>query len=278
MGKGHENFVLEDGSIEHGRKKGKGIKKARMKAGWDKKKGIVPDPMPAPEPESEIISEPEIKAETPEAKPNPEPEPEIKQGQKLNPEDEKEIEIVLDLIKTLKKGKLDRLEKKKLTEEEKENFYNFRVNIGVKKGEEFTKRYLDEGSESSAFDWNKLSAEEKETVLKEQEKTNQELRERWENHVKGNAKAEKDKEEKKFSENEKKIIEVYKKDAQEMVEFIRSIDYKGRYGYQEEDVSKLIEIQLKRFWGKLEKQIMEDGLLDEEKAKKAVEKLKTGIK
>lgn len=62
-----------------------------------------------------------------------------------------------------------------------------------------------------------------------------------------------------FSEYELELIKIYKGDAEEMLEFIRNIDYVGEHGIKKEEVASLIKVKIEMFWGVFLEEIIEEG-------------------
>lgn len=78
-----------------------------------------------------------------------------------------------------------------------------------------------------------------------------------------------------FSEYELELIKIYKEDAEEMLEFIRNIDYVGEYGIKKEEVNDLIKVKTEMFWSVfLEEIIEENEFFNGKKNEKAFEIIK----
>lgn len=78
-----------------------------------------------------------------------------------------------------------------------------------------------------------------------------------------------------FSEYELELIKIYKGDAEEMLEFIRNIDYVGEHGIKKEEVASLIKVKIEMFWGVFLEEIIEEGEFSNgKKNEKAFEMIK----
>ncbi len=73
-----------------------------------------------------------------------------------------------------------------------------------------------------------------------------------------------------FSEYEIEVMKIYKEHVEGMVDFIKKLDYVGKFGFEEKDVKDLIKFQIKRFQDGFAQYIIDKNeFSSQEKAEKA---------
>lgn len=132
-----------------------------------------------------------VKPEVPDEKMGKKPKPEAateEESRLINQKENtrQELEIVMDIIKTLKKVKIDRIKRGDLTKKEKEKYEMLQIGLERYKdiGGYYDNKYGQTKEVNTVVDWNNLSAKQIDAIHEAQAAANEEIKQAWEEYKK----------------------------------------------------------------------------------------------